>query len=456
MSKVNSVLKHYGFKTLNREKNIKRINELSENQLSDMILDLSGVLTEDRSKKEGLFEFETGRTISGGPIPCSSFECRKKQLKKTLDFAVLYADKTTLKSPIDHHLNNLMENGSLNMDELLFDIESLIIMEPLIKKEIISFYSEYICLCADCYQQNKIKEDTVRGLILNNQLKIDDLIETGIQFELKYQGNHYHIRVFENWKYGFEHEMHILIKDGTFLNNAFRRVELENIKSGQRHSLTTQQRSFLFDSCIVPTYVTPILNDIFYSKIFFEGTPKTYLSNRSIDGEIINMLSTSVRKIENISDEQILDKIDYAFPYIEDSDYKKLISLRESELSSFKIFRDEFSKDVKRFDMKKESYEDFQRDIIQPKINRINDSVEKNKKYISNHRWKNLGSNIVLPLITFSVGKYYGLDTLANIGLSGAIPISNHVGKIMDKQKKYEIKDEDYYFLWRVQESFSK
>ncbi|EME8152663.1 hypothetical protein MM787_002213, partial [Enterococcus faecium] len=132
------------------------------------------------------------------------------------------------------------------------------------------------------------------------------------------------------------------------------------------------------------------------------------------------------------------------------------ISLRESELSSFKIFRDEFSKDIKKFDMTKESYEDFQRDIIQPKINRINSSIEKNKRYISNQRWKNIGSNIILPLITFSVGKYYGLDTVANLGLSGAIPISNHISKILDKPKSYEVKDEDYYFLWRVQESFSK
>lgn len=250
--------------------------------------------------------------------------------------------------------------------------------------------------------------------------------------------------------------MHILIKDSTFLNNAFRRVELENVKNGRKYSLTKQQRDFVFDNYIVPVYVTPILNDIFYSKLFFEGTSKTYLSNRSIDEEIINMLSTSARKISNISDEQILDKVDYAFPYIEDSDYKKLISLRESELASFKIFRDEFSKDIKEFDMTKESYEDFQRDIIQPKINRINTSIEKNKKYISHQRLKNIGSNIVFPLITFSVGKYYGLDTIANIGLSGAIPLSNHIGKILEKPKSFEVKDEDYYFLWRVQESFSK
>lgn len=456
MSKVKSVLTHYGFKDLNREKNVKRITDLNEDQLFDMIQDLSGVLIDDKSNKESLFEFETGRTISGGPIPCASFECRKEQLKKTLDFAVLYADKTALKSPIDQHINTLMEKSFINMYELLFDIESLIIMEPLIEKNIVSFYSEYICLCADCYQQNKVKEDTVRELILNNQLKIDKLIETGIKFELAYQEDHFYVRVCENLKYGFEHEMHLIIVDSTFLNNIFGRIELQNIKSGKQHCLTSKQRKFIFDYCIVPTYVTPILNDIFYSKIFFEDTSKTYLSNRSIDGEIINMLSNSVRKIENVSDSQILEKIDYAFPYIEDTDYKKLISLRESDLSSFKVFRDEFSKDIKKFDMTKESYEDFQRDIIQPKINKINSSVEKNKKYINKHRWKNIGSNIVFPLITFSVGKYYGLDTLTNIGLSGAIPISNHIGKFLEKSKGYDVKSEDYYFLWRVQKKFSK
>lgn len=456
MSKVKSVLEGYGFTSLNREQNIKRITELSDSHLSDMILDLSNVLNGDNSKNKNLFEFETGRTISGGPIPCSNFECRKKQLKKTLDFAVLYADKTSLKSPMDEHLNNLIENSFIQLDELLFDIESLITMEPLIEKKIISFFSEYNCLCENCYQQNRIKENAIRELILNSELKINELIKSEIQFELSYQDDHYYIRVFENLKYGFEHEMHVLINDSTFLNNAFRQVELENVKNGRKYSLTKQQRNFVFDNCIVPVYVKPILNDVFYSKIFFEGTSKTYLSNRGIDGEIINMLSSTARKINNISDEQILDKIDYAFPYIEDSDYKKLISLRESELSSFKIFRDEFSKDIKKFDMTKESYEDFQRDIIQPKINRINSSIEKNKRYISNQRWKNIGSNIILPLITFSVGKYYGLDTVANLGLSGAIPISNHISKILDKPKSYEVKDEDYYFLWRVQESFSK
>ncbi|SPN74784.1 hypothetical protein [Brochothrix thermosphacta] len=456
MSKVKSVLEGYGFTSLGREQNIKRITELSDSHLYDLILALFQVLDGGDYKNKSLFEFETGRTISGGAIPCSDFDCRKKQLKKTLDFAVLYADKTSLKSPMDGHFNNLMENSFIQLDELLFDIESLITMEPLIEKGIISFFSEYSCLCADCYQQNKIKENAIRELILNNELKINELVKYGIQFELSYQKDHYYIRILKNLKYGFEHEMHILIKDSTFLNNAFRRVELENVKNGRKYSLTKQQRDFVFDNYIVPVYVTPILNDIFYSKLFFEGTSKTYLSNRSIDEEIINMLSTSARKISNISDEQILDKVDYAFPYIEDSDYKKLISLRESELASFKIFRDEFSKDIKEFDMTKESYEDFQRDIIQPKINRINTSIEKNKKYISHQRLKNIGSNIVFPLITFSVGKYYGLDTIANIGLSGAIPLSNHIGKILEKPKSFEVKDEDYYFLWRVQESFSK
>lgn len=451
MSDVKRILKHYGFKKQDTESNFQRLSHMRSSDLEKLILDLFDVLKQDDFKETGFFEFEAGRTLSGGTIPCSSYACRMIQLKKTLNFSVLYSDKISLKSPMDHYFNNLIERGFIDAGELLFDIESLIVMEPLIEKGIISFYSEYICLCQECYKKNKNKEDSIRKSILNNQLNIEELIKNKIQFALKYYVDHYYIRVFENMDFGFDHEMDIIIKDSTFLNHVFTKTELNNIKNGKVYSLNSQQHDYLFESCIVPVYVMPILNDIFYSKVFFEGTSKTYLSNRNIDGEIISILSSSVRQLQNISDSQILDKIEYAFPFIEESDYKKLISMRESELSSFKVFRDEFSKDIKKFDMTKDSYEDFQRDIIQPKINKINDSLERNKKYIQDQRWKNARNNIVFPLITFSVGKYFGLDTLSSLGFSGAVSISNQISKVFDKPSNYDVKSEDYYFLWNVQ-----
>lgn len=90
--------------------------------------------------------------------------------------------------------------------------------------------------------------------------------------------------------------------------------------------------------------------------------------------------------------------------------------------------------------------------MIQPRIIRIYTSVE--KKYISHQRWKNIGSNIVLPLITFSVGKYYRLGTVVNIGMSGARPLNNHVDMILDKPKGYEVKDENCFFYGEFRNIF--
>lgn len=454
MSKIYRLLKHYGFKKGDLEHNSKIISKLNEELLVALIEGLfTCVKTDNMDKESGLFEFQAGGTTSGGSIPCSSFNCRMKQLKKTLDFSVLYADKTTLKSPMDYHVNNLFESGLIDIEGLLFDIESLFIMEPLINKNIITFYSEYNCICLNCYKSIKSKENKIRELIMSKELSIDELVKNGLNYDLQYQDGSYYVRVFENSKYGFDHEMDVIIKDASFLSESFSDIELNNIKISKEVSLSSRNRDFLFEKTIVPVFLEPILNDIFYSKLFFEGTGKTYLSDRFVDGDIIKTLSNSLSKNSNISDAQLLDKIEYSFPYVEDSDYKKLIKMREYELDSFKVFRDEFSKEIRNVDLTNNNYREFQRDIIQPKINKINNSIHQNKKYIREKRFENVKNGAIYPIITFSLGKYFGIDMLANLSLT-TLSASSQISKIIEKPTKFDVRNEDYYFLWKVQNAF--
>lgn len=382
-----------------------------------------------------IFDFKVNSTLAGGKYPCNNINCRMDRLAELMRFSSLYADHVYIISPIDKYITSLGSEDEIDRYELAADIIILLELKALVINRIIIFQSEYICLCDNCSKKYHRDKELFINNIDKGYNRLLEKCSTKIKCKLlKKENIEIHISNAED--YGYYHDTVI----------SFRHYIPENIK--RKLAVSISNNISLNPNDILSLGISDLLinnayEDVFKNFIYEKSSNISYLTDRRIDFSLLNYVNG-----ESNSNFNLLDHSLSILPNVKISD---IIELRMKEGESFKVYRDKLNKELRKLDNPTKSEAiDFQRDIIQPEINKMNLTLKNNKKFLM----RNLKQELIFWSSTISVGMLSGRisnDMTSVLGtLGGASTLYHLYNDYREMNSDSSIKNEPFYFLWKL------
>ncbi|MCH3942556.1 MAG: hypothetical protein LKE37_02370 [Atopobiaceae bacterium] len=123
-----------------------------------------------------------------------------------------------------------------------------------------------------------------------------------------------------------------------------------------------------------------------------------------------------------------------------------LLAFRESNLDSFKVFRDTVNSELTGREFCQETINEIKLKTIDPEINKINLMIKNNRQKLLTR----IGTTVALDMAIITIGSFSGLstsDVLAVASLLGGGPL---LEKISSSFLKDGVRNNPYYFLWKL------
>lgn len=387
--------------------------------------------------EKSIFNFTANRTLAGFPTPCASERCRMGNIEKMARFASLYADTIFIPSPFDKYL----DDKDIDPFELLFDIYTLLILRPLIENHIIKFSSEYLCVCESCLsdianEENKFNEkmklvyDVIEEEYLNNN-----------KYYINFEREKPYVQIEGPEKYGFHGSM-------TF---RFKRDIPEPIKEILVKGRSIEiPHNILKEIGVIESMTSPIIDDLYSQNSLVNLYDVSYLTHRDVDIEVMNALH-SQSDIERSN--QLVEGLSHLLPVINDLSLDKIVELRIKEGEAFSVYRDSLNSVVKdKTNYSTKELKELFRDKINPELNKIEQTIKRNKKQLTG----SIVKDVIFTSSIVSIGLYSGIlpkdigKVVAAIGGTKFLyELYNKIGKRFSTDE--EINKNSYYFLWKLQ-----
>lgn len=432
-------LNKIGIKDSSRAKEV--IYKLSPNKLIGLGETCCELINSSRpaSNPGSLFNFSANTSLSGGTRPCSCIECRLKNVYNLSVFAVLYSDTVLIPNFFDHfhhqkfNFKNKDEEG-LFYNEVLGNISVLLEFKPLIENGLIQINPNYFRLCDDCLAKVKNKERKLErnlnliGKKLEKKLmkKIKFTLDTPISLVTKDEEGYTDHEVIRFLNLPEEFRKYIRKIPYTFNDQEVRRLGL------------------LEKLVFIPTF-----NDLALQKYSINTEALSYLTNRKIDSLIIE----NIQNRDKTHRRALVEGFAHSLPFIQGARIEDLLKLRQEEGLSFEVYRNAVRNAIKetRNEKKEKVFKDAVNDIILPEVIKIENKIDKNKKYFYDRAKKKI--KIASTALTIGL---FGLDlSLPAVGtVLLAAGISSKVIKdfVSASTIPKEARENDYYFLWKTKE----
>src|SRR5699024_3988721 len=270
-------------------------------------------------------------------------------------FSALYADYVYIDSPFDKYMHQLENIEGIDRYSLGIDIIILLELEPLVLAEIVKFQSDYICLCSEC--SKKFGKDLD---FFDANVNYDEILEeciSSISCRLLNKQNP-EIHITNGEKYGFDHEMVVTFKD--FIPDNIAKL----LKVTKSNSIRLEKNDVIEDG-IQSMILENVYEDVLMNYIYSRESKISYLTDRVIDFSLLNML--------NDDKENKLELLNHTLSIIPNIGINKVVDLRLNDGESFKVYRDTLNEELRKLKNPTDSeIIDFQQDIIQPNLNKIN------------------------------------------------------------------------------------
>lgn len=421
-------------KGLSNDDDMKSLNKWNNAKLIEFIDQLDSLNFTENENKKSLFSFSVNEELSSGKNSCSRIECRLKKMKELAQFAVLYSENVLIYNPFENYFG-VEKWTKFYKSELINDLIIINYLKPLINKGIIKFTPGKDCLCEDCRSKILSKFENLLESIESN------IIET-TKFTIANYGKKCSISIRGNSEI-FGHELSAIIIEGPFKYAKF-------LKENDGHILTTEEIKMLGLS---RQRAEEIVFDLTRQDANVKIFNNNYLFANDYYPEIINKINNF--KTGSISHREIVNGLTHVVPTIENTNLHNLISLRENDYESFLVYRDSITKLIKQT-IENKDFSDLEtaiNDIVKPELNKINLTISKNRKLLTYKTSKELfiGSGLI-ALGVFSgilppdFGKIFG----AIGGCAFAQAIANQLIDLNNPE--YNILDNNYYFIWKMQQ----
>jgi len=414
--------------------------KLKSSKIEAIISDLFRLLKFDYYASPSFFNFYAGSTFSGGDYPCSSIACRLKNVENLARFSALYADKVLIPSPIDKHFERINQNLKIDIHDLTVSIIILLYLEPLVKSGIVGFFSHFMCLCEECLHNIEKQENDVNlKLSLVHDYIESDFAET-VKCELQRDSKkRAYFSVTGGEKFGLHNQVDFLIPN-----------ESDSIKTLLKESNNNPIviKPELIKSLGLADYaIGKITKDLFDAQVILSPVESSYLTDRKYDIDLMEALEFR----SACKDTLFNNTLDHQLPIVQAASLANIVKLRQNEGEAFKVYRDSINHVL--MDHQKaglQTLNEIQRDIIDPEIHKMEQTLKTEKKVLVGKAVR----DVVLTGAGISIGCFSGLfplDTMAVIGLLGGLPtISSIAGKIFDACTDSAIRENKYYFLWKL------
>ncbi len=164
----------------------KKIFKLKENELEKLINEATLAYSSNKSNKSSThFNFIANDTLSGGLFPCSSFDCRFRNIDMLARNSILYADTVYITNPFEKytHRTSFDEN---TRNELCQDLAIFYYILPLLEKNIFKFCSPYYLCCHDCFKDLKQNLRSNKGRIIKAEKDLAKQVLENFECRIEY------------------------------------------------------------------------------------------------------------------------------------------------------------------------------------------------------------------------------------------------------------------------------
>jgi hypothetical protein len=201
---------------------------------------------------------------------------------------------------------------------------------------------------------------------------------------------------------------------------------------------------------IIDHYVHPILDDVLLHNWYSNRYGCNYLTAREID---LNLISNINDENTNGASLALSKAFGHSLPMIENISIDGLLKLRTEEAEAFHVYRDALSKGLETAGCTDgKLYQQIFDDIVRPEVNKIDSTIKNSRKLLK----ESIRQDSVFGAGFVSVGLFSGILP-PNIGqILAALGGFKYVSGLLDKTNQLfkeppHIRDNKYYFLWKVQ-----
>lgn len=400
---------------------------------------IQSLIAQDNMNREySPFSFIPSADLSGVE-GCCAISCKLNRASHFALFASLYADTVYLNLT---HLNScsidetiFLEDSHENYDvlyQIWCDLALILFYKDLIECKIIRLVTFKDDICPSCMKK-RIEHLKIPKIISSMKTKY---IETAHLTINSYDKKSSIISILINGMNDFfpEHEITTefnLYELPSLSINKFKKGTIIKSKECRKFIVTN-----VIEQALRENYFST-LNAVSFSSKIITSTPVDLLFGELLSNSDKN---SAPNAIENIPF--------YDLPIVDKIPIKSIINLRGLEQDAFNNYRIALKSALQNRNFEKNFYDD----IIYPSLTKLESKINSAKNGFYK---KTLGSLIIVPSI-IGAALYTGLiskDLLGLVSAVGGIPAITNLGvsswnEYVNKNK--EIKENDFYFLWKL------
>jgi hypothetical protein len=389
-----------------------------------------------------IFDFVSSSQLSGGLLPCSELGCRLERVESLGRFAALYAERIVVQNPFEAYLDS-QHLSEMALEDLANDLHVMFYLRPLIESGIITFALNVTHFCKECYRKHTHEPEQFDEKVNQVQKALELQFLKDARFALNKRQGYYTLEI--SAPRHLTHSAAITFEHLPQRLRPYARFRMP-YKFSARQVVQSDLLSYM---------VAPIIDDILVQNWYARLYHSNYITDRDVDFEILSMLNDDST---NERHQVLSETLTHYVPVLGDVELTKLLKLRAEEASSFQVYRDAVRSALKLAGKgnTKEMREAFD-DLIRPELNNIELTIKNSKRLL----WNTLKKEVLFFSGIISIGLYGGLlppdvsQVAAALGGSAAaLELLRKTSGVV--QEPSEIRNNKYYFLWKVQKTLTK
>ncbi len=403
----------------------------------------------EQIKDHSIFNFSASSTISGGIRPCADVECRIRNVYELSAFAALYADKVVIPNPFEHIYHHLSSDFNFSNEEqeyffvsrLIGDIVIMLNLKPLVKSKLLTINPQVKSYCKECWEQELVKQKKIQDAFERIEKDAINDLNRNIKFTLDTKKS----IVMSGARDYIGQEVLRFAMLPKVLKPYIKSIPY-TFKSDEVKKLELWQ-----------PVVIPIFEDLILQKYSMLNLNTAYLTNRKIETDIIHHLDNNIE--DRSKEKALIDGLVHRLPFVEGASLDMLVQLRGQESEAFDVYRDSVAKTVK--DTSEETNTEVIKKVVEerikPQLHKLDQIVKSHKDEFNAKGKRKVVFNSLLFTAGLFVNQISGIDIKTILALGGAHTLAEVYSDFSEARAvPKQIKNSDYYFLWRLEKSSSR
>lgn len=397
-------------------------------------------------------------SLGGGRTPCSSYDCRAQNLSKLMQFSAFYSDKVYIQNFLADLSGDIVAYKTFNINSCFYDdIKLLTSIEPLIEAGNIQLI-HFGDICPHCMFTKHIT-DTTEEEITNLREKLTKEFYKTVKCDMRYEYGELALELSgpDSILRGHGESFAILSEQRREeLFEIIPKIVHKAMQKGLAKISTRVARSINLSH----TYIADVIESIMFELGSASELRTAYLSDN--EHEISTIKQITKDPFAQKKTALLAKHLTCAFPFVQSCNPTELLSLRTREQESFIKFRSAFDKALAEYinigsDLTERDAELIYLDIVRPRLAEL-DLVIKNANVSFR---KSVFRKALSWTGSISVGILAGIYSQPIVTGAAAFNAIKTGAEIIDEvlnksDTENALKNDDFYFLWKVKESSRK